>query len=94
MYQITYKKRNGELFNRIRNTLPGYIGDETSMGWEIVDIKYSYNNNFYSFLEYKHLMRKASKYNNVRRIVRLFFKKYATTILLLIIFPLYLIEIL
>lgn len=93
MYQITYKKQNGEVFNRIRNTLPGYIGDETSMGWIILDIKYSFKNNYYSFAEYKQLMNKYRKFNKISRSVNRLFKKYGTTIALFIVVPLYLIEI-
>lgn len=93
MYQITYKKKNGEVFNRVRNTLPGYIGKETSMGWIIVDIKYLFNKQYYSFQDYKQLMNKYKKINKIRRKTNIFIKKYATTILLLVITPLYLIEI-
>lgn len=94
MYQITYKKRNGEVFNRVRNTLPGYIGDKTSMGWTIIDIKYSFKSNYYSYAEYKQLMNKYRKLNKASRYVNRIFKKYGTTIALFVIVPLYLIEIL
>lgn len=93
MYQITYQKRNGEVFYRIRNTIPGAIGDETSMGWIILDIKYLFKKDYYSFVEYKQLMRKQRYYNSIIRNVSNSIKKYGTTITLAIIIPLYLIEI-
>lgn len=59
---ITYKKRNGVIFQRIRNTYPGYrVGDTTSMGWEILDIKYKWKNKYYSSTEYDRLINKSIK---------------------------------
>ena len=93
MYQITYKKRNGEIFNRIRSTLPTQlIGQETSMGWQILDIKYGFNNNFYSFSDYKQKLNKRKKYNHIQRKIINFLRKYATTITIIILVPLYLIK--
>ena len=94
MYQITYKKRNGEIFNRIRSTLPTQlIGQETSMGWQILDIKYGLNNNFYSFSEYKQKINKSKKYTHIKNNILNFLKKYVTTATLIVLVPLYLIEI-
>ena len=46
-YMITYQKNNGQMLYRIRKTLNGMsIGDETSMGWKIMDIHYEYNGNY------------------------------------------------
>lgn len=91
MYQITYKKRNGEVFYRIRDSLPTQtIGEETSMGWIILDIKYLINNKFYSFSEYKQIMKKYKKINHVLRYTNQFMKQYATTLFLIILIPLYL----
>lgn len=53
MIQITYQKRNGEIFQRIRNTyLPYRVGDTTSMGWKVLDIKYKYGKRYYDVVEY------------------------------------------
>lgn len=53
MIQVTYQKRNGEV---IRRTIYGYspykIGDTNSYGWEVTDVKYKYNDKFYSKREY------------------------------------------
>ena len=62
MYQVTYQKANGEIFYRIRNTLPRYrIGEETSMGWKLLDVKYGIYNEYYSFIDYKRIMRSKKK---------------------------------
>ena len=59
MYLISYQKRNGEVFCRIRNTIPDCgIGHETSMGWKVVDIKYWFKNGFYSTSQYNKLYTK------------------------------------
>jgi hypothetical protein len=62
MIQITYQKRNGELFNRLRNTYVSYrVGDTTSMGWKVLDIKYKYGNKYYSPVEYDRIIDKKWK---------------------------------
>lgn len=91
MYQITYKKKNGEVFYRIRDSLPTQtIGEETSMGWLILDVKYLFNSKYYSFIEYKKLLNKRRKYNHIIRQTNQFMKQYATTLFLIILIPLYL----
>lgn len=62
LYKIIYQKSNGVVFERIRNTLPlQKIGEETSMGWKIVDILYHYKDKWYSsstqYYEYKKALR-------------------------------------
>lgn len=53
--QITYQKRDGNIIQRYRNTmLPYKIGQETSMGWKVLNIEYEYNNQYYP--EYKYHM--------------------------------------
>lgn len=88
MYQITYKKRNGELIYRVRNTLPGYIGQETSMGWIIENIEYQFNNKYYSLKEYQLLMDKRNIKKYYTSKLEVLFRKYGTliTIFLLIIY--------
>ena len=62
VYKIIYQKENGEIFERIRVTLPEYkIGEETSMGWKILDIKYYFQYKWYSsseYSEYKKALRR------------------------------------
>ena len=59
---VTYRKQNGELIYRGRVSLPEYgIGEETSMGWKIVDIHYEYNGNYLHYEDY----RKASRHDKM-----------------------------
>jgi len=45
--QMIYQKANGQLVFRIRTTIPPYkIGDRTSMGWIVKDIRYKYKDKF------------------------------------------------
>ena len=76
MYQIAYLKRNGEVIFRVRNTLPiQRIGEETSMGWIVQDIKYCFKNNYYSFAEYKQLLKKHYSMNKFYRKLHVLFKR-------------------
>jgi len=57
--QVTYQKRNGVIFKRLRDTTPPYrVGEETSMGWKVLKIEYEYNNKFYPSYEYYKLIDK------------------------------------
>ena len=59
MTQITYQKRNGEIFNRYRTTYVTYrVGETTSMGWKVLDIKYKYGDKYYTSVEYDRLVDK------------------------------------
>jgi hypothetical protein len=60
--RIIYQKRNGEIFERIRNTYITYrIGDTTSMGWKVLDIQYKYKNKYYSSMEYDRVINENIK---------------------------------
>lgn len=62
MYRITYQKSNGEIFYRIRNTIPRYrIGELTSIGWRFLGVEYEFKGDYYSFAEYKKLMNEYKK---------------------------------
>ena len=77
MYKIIYKKENGEVIERVRNTLPlQAIGETTSMGWLVVDILYSYRDGYYNASEYHTLCSKQRKKNQIRRNIITFIKKY------------------
>ena len=57
--QVTYQKRDGSIIQRLRNTaVPYKIGEETSMGWKVLDIEYEYKNNFYPEYKYHTLVHK------------------------------------
>lgn len=47
-YVVYYQKRNGEIIERFRTSLPdNRIGHHSSMGWLIKDIKYVYDGKTY-----------------------------------------------
>ena len=46
---VIYQKKNGDIIERKRATFPEHqIGEYTSMGWKILDIKHEYKNKYYS----------------------------------------------
>ena len=76
MYKIIYQKENGIIFERIRNTIPGNIGDITSMGWTIKDILYSYKNSYYSYSDYCILKRRSHKRYMIKKNINNCIKRY------------------
>ncbi len=60
---ITYQKSNGEIFIRPYDyscfTITKKVGDETSMGWKILDIHYRHGNNFYCYQDFMRIFRKG-----------------------------------
>lgn len=93
MFQVTYKKQNGEVFNRIRNTLPyATIGEYTSMGWLIIDIKRKYGKKYYNTSDYYKKYNKNKNINQKIRLFQRFLKSYTTTIMLLVLIPLYIMK--
>lgn len=93
MYLITYQKRNGELIYRERMSLPGRIGDTTSMGWLIQDINYFYNGKYYSNSDYNKLMNKnhniVKSYRRIREFIKKDLWKYTLFILYIPLITLY-----
>lgn len=90
MYLVTYKNRNGEVFCKVRNTCPNYnIGDETSMGWTLIDIKYWFKNGYYSSSDC-YVMKRKIKENRIKLNNILTFLKHISITLVLLIIILYL----
>ncbi len=59
MYKVIYLKTNGDIIERIRDTYPNQsIGEETSMGWVILDILHNYKGMYFSYSTYRYLIRK------------------------------------
>ena len=82
MYKVFYQRQNGEIIERIRNTLPHYkLGEITSMGWIIVDIHYLLNNKYYPFREYRTKLDKQIKRNHIKRKIIKYIKKYIGLVL-------------
>lgn len=77
---ITYQKSNGDIiFRGLKHDYGKKIGEETSMGWKVLDIHYRYEGNYYKYDDFwkmirkdnslkKRLLRKiASKLNQMSR---------------------------
>lgn len=59
---ITYKKENGDIiFRPCKFDYGKRVGDETSMGWKVLDIHYKYNNNYYCYDDFYRMIRKSKK---------------------------------
>lgn len=89
MFLITYKKRNGELLYRKRNSIPCAIGKHTSMGWTVVDIKQNYKGKYVSLRDYTYLCQRDRVFRHYQMKIRSFFKKYGTSLALIVMIPLY-----
>lgn len=62
MYKVIYLKANGDIIERIRDTYPRYsIGEETSMGWVVLDILHRYNEGYYSYSTYRYLVKRERR---------------------------------
>ena len=56
---ITYQKSNGDIFYRPATTTHGrHVGDETSMGWKVLDIHYKYGENYYCYSDYYKMLQR------------------------------------
>ena len=90
MYLIIYQKRNGDIIERYRNTRPDLaIGEESSMGWVLKDIKYNFNNKYYSHADYKKLLHKQYKMNNIKNKILSYIKIVSQIGIFIILFPIY-----
>lgn len=92
MFLITYKKRNGELLYRKRMSIPCGIGQITSMGWKVIDIKQEYKGKYISLRDYTFLSQRDRIVRHYIIKTKRFFKIYGSTLALIILVPLYLIK--
>lgn len=93
---ITYQKRNGEIFDRIRNTyFPYRVGDTTSMGWKVLDIRHKYKNKYVSTTEYDRLIdkewNKAKRRNQVKHKIKYYYQNINHIMIFLILLRVFLI---
>lgn len=60
---ITFQKNNGDIIMRPRFSTYGLqIGDETSMGWKVLDIHYQFNDgNYYHQHDYNRKVEEARR---------------------------------
>lgn len=49
---ITYQKSNGEIFIRPYDYTLKKKGEESSMGWKVLDIHYKYDGNYYCYEDF------------------------------------------
>ena len=86
---VTYQKRNGTIIQRtVRNHPPYRIGETTSMGWKLLDIKYFYKGKYYSQTDYDLLIDKAYKKSKKIREIKnkiIFMYKHLTYFLFVMI---------
>lgn len=69
--QITYQKRDGTIFQRLRETyLPHKVGETTSMGWKVLAIKYQDKDKFYTEYEYSKLIYIRKKRNMKKKHIK------------------------
>ena len=90
MIEMTYEKANGQIIRRIRNTYPDYkIGDRTSMGWKVVDIKYLYKKRYYHKSEYDKkvdtCVNKIKKINKIKRTIQYIYRQVVYAVELIVI---------
>lgn len=88
---VTYQKRNGEIIERkVKNHPPYRIGETTSMGWKLIDIKQFYKGKYYAIYEYDKLInrdfQKMKRKLKFKRKFILVYKQLAYSIFLLILF--------
>ena len=75
---ITYQKPNGEIFVRPYNhscfAITKKLGDETSMGWKILDIHYRYKDNYYCYDDYIRIFDKQIKEKQNKKLIKFLIK--------------------
>ena len=76
---ITYQKENGDIFIRPYNSSAfstfKKVGDETSMGWKIIDIHYKHNDNYYCYEDYIKIFEKQIKEKHNKKLIKFLIKK-------------------
>lgn len=64
-YMVYYQKKDGSILERKRTSLPEYkVGDNTSMGWLVKDIKYGLRDTIYDTEKERHnaIIKENKKY--------------------------------
>lgn len=69
---ITYQKSNGDIFCRgTKHDYSKRIGDETSMGWTVLDIHYLYEGNYYQYADFTRIIHgRTLKQKKKKRFIR------------------------
>lgn len=77
---ITYQKENGDILIRpCSSTYGKRVGDETSMGWKILDIHYKHGDNYYCYEDFMRIFRnefeKELKERKKKKLIKFAIKK-------------------
>ncbi|MBQ4031314.1 MAG: hypothetical protein II625_06135 [Bacilli bacterium] len=73
---IVYQKNNGKIFVRTYNYDQGRkIGEETSMGWKVLNVLYECDGNYYQYHKYMRILRKKLKRKANKKIISRTIKK-------------------
>lgn len=73
---IIYQKSNGIIFVRTYNQDHGKkTGDETSMGWKVLNVLYECDGNYYQYHKYIRIIREKIKKNSNKKRIRIAIKK-------------------
>lgn len=74
---IIYQKSNGIIFVRIYNHDRGRkIGDETSMGWKVLNVLYECDGNYYQYHKYIRIIRERLDKQLNKKTIRKAIKKH------------------
>lgn len=85
MIMVTYQKANGQIIQRIRNTMCPYrVGDKTSMGWIVLEILYNYKGRYYTKSVYDKIVDDSIyRYQRQRKIKSTIIKIYKELVYLI-----------
>lgn len=81
-FLVIYQKSSGELIYRTRTSRPNYkVGDRTSMGWKVIDIKNLYKGNIITSYAYRQeIARKNFIKDAINKLMNLGSKQLLNTI--------------
>lgn len=91
MIRITYQKRNGDIIERdITGFTTHRVGEVTSMGWKIIDIKHKYKGKYYSLNKYDKIVQRQwnieKKLIDLKRKIYTIFKEISNLIVIIFLF--------
>ena len=71
-YIVTYQKGNGDVFLRPRTCLFNLkVGDETPMGWKVLNILYEYEGNYYTYIDWCRVRKgKEIKHRKKKKLIK------------------------
>lgn len=79
---IIYQKSDGKIFVRTyKYDYSRKIGDETSMGWKVLNVLYECDGNYYQYHKYMRIIRERCKKNSKKKRIRRLIKKKAYNLL-------------